>query len=91
MRFAVALVVLTALAGCAQYDETRNANLAAAARDRSASDDAACQQSGAQPGTPAYDDCRKRYDNQHAGETRSHQRMLDQMTSHNSLRQFGGD
>jgi hypothetical protein len=91
MRFFAVLVFLASLAGCAQYDETRSANLAAAARDRAASDDAACQQSGAKPGTPAYDDCRKRYDNQHAGEARSHQRMLDQMTSHNSLKQFGSE
>lgn len=91
MRIAAVLVVLTSLAGCAQYDETRSANLAAAARDRTASDDASCQQSGAQPGTAAYDDCRKRYANQHAGETRSHQRMMEQMTSGNSLRQFGSE
>lgn len=89
MRFAAMFVVLTSLVGCAQYDKARNANLAAAARERAASDDAACQQSGAQPGTPAYDDCRKRYANQHASGERGHKRMLDQMSSGSSTRPFG--
>jgi hypothetical protein len=40
MRFAMALVALTSLAGCAQYDATRNANLEAAGRDQVAVDDA---------------------------------------------------
>ncbi len=78
MRFAMMLVLLTSLAGCAQYDEMRNANLAEASKERVASDDAACRASGA-PGTPAYDDCRKRYANQHASEQQGHQRMVDQM------------
>lgn len=89
MRFAAALVVLTSLGGCAQYDEARTANLAAAAADQIAADDAACRQSGAQSGTPAYDDCRKRYANQHASGERGHQRMLDQMMSGSSTRPFG--
>jgi hypothetical protein len=79
MRFATVLVLLTSLAGCAQYDEMRNANLAEAGKERVAADDAACKSSGVQPGTAAYDDCRKRYANLHAGETQSHQRMVDQM------------
>lgn len=89
MRFAAALVVLTSLGGCAQYDEARTANLAAAARERAASDDANCRSSGVQPGSPAYDDCRKRYANQHASGERGHKRMLDQMSSGSSLRPFG--
>jgi hypothetical protein len=89
MRFVAALVVLTSLAGCAQYDEARNANLAAAEKERSAADDANCRSAGGPPGSPAYEDCRKRLANQHASETRGHQRMIDQMTSGSSLRPIG--
>jgi len=78
MRFAAMLVVVLSLAGCAQYDDMRNENLAAASRDRVAADDAACRPSGA-PGTPAYDDCRKRYANLHASETRRQNRLVEQM------------
>jgi hypothetical protein len=78
MRFATTLVLLTSLAGCAQYDEMKSANLAEAARARTAADDAACRPSG-EPGSAAYDDCRKRYANQHASETKGHQRMMEQM------------
>jgi len=88
MRFAVALVVLTSLAGCAQYDETRNANLAAAEQERVAADDANCRASG-EPGSAAYEDCRKRWANQHANEGRGHKRMLDQMMRGSSTRPFG--
>jgi len=78
MRIATMLVALACLAGCAQYDAARNANLAEAARERVASDDAACRASGA-PGSPAYDDCRKRLANQHASESHSQERLVDQM------------
>jgi hypothetical protein len=78
MRIAAILVALTSLAGCAQYDAMRNQNLAAAAQERVASDDAACRASGA-PGSPAYDDCRRRYANQHASESHSQERLVDQM------------
>jgi hypothetical protein len=80
MRFAAMLVVVTSLAGCAQYDATRNENLAAASQDRAAADDAACRPSGA-PGTPAYDDCRKRYANLHASETHRQNRLVEQMVN----------
>ncbi len=88
MRFAVALVVLTSLAGCAQYDEARNANLAAAEQERVAADDANCRASG-EPGSAAYEDCRKRWANQHANEGRGHKRMLDQMMRGSSTRPLG--
>ena len=78
MRFAAMLVVLTCLTGCAQYDAIRTENLAAASRERVASDDAACRASGA-PGSSAYDDCRRRWANQHASESRSQERLVDQM------------
>lgn len=87
MRFVAALVILTSLAGCAQYDETRKANLAAAAQDQVAADDATCRPSG-QPGSPAYDDCRKRLANEHASGTRGYQRMLDGMTNDSALKPF---
>lgn len=89
MRNAVVLVVLTGLAGCAQYDATREANLAAAAQDRVAADDASCRSSGVQPGSPQYDDCRKRLANQQARDTRGHQRMIDTMLNDSSIRPIG--
>jgi len=89
MRFVAALVVLTSLAGCAQYDETRRANLAAAEQERVAADDAKCRSSGLQPGTPAYDDCRRRWANQHANEGRGQKRLVDQMFNDNPVRPFG--
>ena len=79
MRMMAALVVLTSLAGCAGYNEARDANLAAAAQERVAADDAKCQASGLQPNTPQYDDCRKRLANEQASGTRGHQRMIDMM------------
>jgi len=90
MRFATILMMLTLLAGCAQYDATREANLAAAAQDRVAADDANCRASGVQPGSPQYDDCRKRLANQQASGTRAHQRMVDQMLNDtSSIRPLG--
>ena len=79
MRFAVALLLLAFLAGCAQYDAARQANLASAARARTAADDTACRSSGAQPGSPAYSDCRQRLANQHAQETNSQDRLANEM------------
>lgn len=81
MRFVAVLIVLTALVGCAQYNDARDANLAAAAQDRVAADDAKCQASGLQTGTPAYDDCRRRLANEQASGTRGYQRMIDQMVN----------
>lgn len=90
MRFAVMLVVLTSLGGCAQYDDARNANLAAAAQDQVAADDANCQASGLRPGSPEYDDCRKRLANEHANKgTRGYQRMLNVMENDRGGRPFG--
>lgn len=79
MRFAAVLLLPVLLAGCAQYDAAREANLAAAARARTAADDTACRSSGAQPGSPAYDDCRKRLQNQHAREVHSQDRLANEM------------
>ena len=83
MRLATMLVALTSVAGCAQYDAARTANLAAAAQGRVASDEAACHASGA-PGSAQYDDCRKRLADQQARDTRGHQRMVDQMLNDTS-------
>jgi hypothetical protein len=47
-----------------------------------AADDAACRPSGA-PGTPAYDDCRRRWANQHASETHRQNRLVEQMFNDN--------
>lgn len=79
MRLATMLVVLVGLAGCAQYDAARQANLAAATQARAASDDASCRSSGGQPGSPAYEDCRKRLANQHAQETDRQDRLANEM------------
>ena len=79
MRFATMLVALVSLVGCAQYDAARQANLAAAAQARVAADDANCRSSGAQPGSPVYEDCRKRLENQHAQETDRQSRLANEM------------
>ena len=79
MRFAAVFLALAFLAGCAQYDAARQANLAAAAQARTAADDTACRSSGAQPGSPAYNDCRQRLANQHAQETHSQNRLANEM------------
>ncbi len=79
MRFAAVLLVLAFLASCAQYDATREANLAAAAQARTAADDSTCRSSGAQPGSPQYNDCRRRLENQHAQETHSQDRLANEM------------
>ena len=80
MRFAAMLVVVMSLAGCAEYDAVRTENLAASSRERVAADDAACRPSG-EPGSAAYDDCRRRWANQHASESRTQNRLVEQMTS----------
>ena len=90
MRLTAAFVVLAALAGCSQYDATREANLAAAAQARTATDDAACREAtGAQQGAPAYDDCRKRYQNQHAQESYRQNDLANQMLDAHTLRPPG--
>lgn len=89
MRIAAMLVVLTSLVGCAQYDAARNANLAAAEHARAASDDAACRSSGLEPGSPQYDDCRRRMLNQHASESHSQEALANQMLNDNPLHPFG--
>jgi hypothetical protein len=85
MRFATVLVVLVTLVGCAQYDAARQANLKAAAQARVAADDANCRSSGAQPGSPAYEDCRKRWENQHAQETHSQENLANEMLKPTSI------
>jgi hypothetical protein len=90
MRFAVALVFLAVLAGCAQYDETRRANLEMAAQEQVAAHDATCQASGFKPGSAEYDDCRKRLANEQANKgTRGYQRMLNVMENDRGGRPFG--
>lgn len=85
MRFATVLVVLVTLVGCAQYDAERQANLKAAAQARVAADDATCRSSGAQPGSPAYQDCRTRWENQHAQETHSQENVANEMLKPSSI------
>jgi hypothetical protein len=89
MRFAVALVFLTVLAGCAQYDNARDANLETAGREQVAADDAKCQAAGLKPGSPDYEECRKRLAEQNARGTRGYQRMLNVMENDRGGRPFG--
>jgi len=89
MRFAATLLALMSLAGCAQYDAERQANLAAAAQARAAADDASCRSSGAQPGSPQYEDCRRRLENQHAQETHSQNDLANQMLNATKLGPIG--
>jgi hypothetical protein len=83
MRFATVFLALGLLASCAQYDSARQENLAATAQARTASDDAACRSSGAQPNSPEYEDCRRRYANQHAQETHRQNDLANQMLNAN--------
>jgi hypothetical protein len=83
------LLALMSLAGCAQYDAERQANLAAAAQERAASDDANCRSSGAQPGSPQYEDCRRRYENQHAQETHRQNDVANQLLNATKLGPIG--
>jgi hypothetical protein len=79
MRFVAMPALLLLLGGCAQYDAERQANLAVAEQARVAADDAACRSSGARPGSPRYEDCRKRFANQHAQEADRHNRLANEM------------
>jgi hypothetical protein len=83
MRFAAVFLALGLLAGCAQYDSARQENLAATAQARTASDDAACRSSGAQPNSAEYEDCRRRYANQHAQESHRQNDLANQMLNSN--------
>jgi hypothetical protein len=89
MRLAAMFVVLTSLSGCAQYDNARTANLETAAQEQVAADDAKCQASGLKPGSPDYEDCRKRLAEQNARGTRGYQRMLNVMENDRGGRPFG--
>ena len=89
MRFAILLLALMSLAGCAQYDAERAANLAATAQTQTAADDANCQASGLKPGTPAYDDCRRRFENQHAQSTHRQENLANQMLNGQKLGPIG--
>jgi len=89
MRLLAALAVLTSLVGCAQYDEARRANLETAAQEQVAADDAKCQAAGLKPGSPDYEDCRKRLAEQNARGTRGYQRMLNVMENDSALKRFG--
>ncbi len=89
MRFAALLLALMFLVGCAQYDTERQANMAAAARARAASDDASCRSSGVQLGSSEYEDCRRRLENQHAQETHRQQDLANQMLNAHKLDPIG--
>lgn len=89
MRLAAMLLALMSLVGCAQYDAERQANLAAAAQARAASDDANCRSSGAQPGSPQYEDCRRRLESQHAQENHSQLDVANQMLNGQKLGPIG--
>jgi len=89
MRFAAMLLALTLLAGCEQYDAERAANLTAAAQARTAADDEKCRSSGAQPGSPQYDDCRRQWANQHSQENHRQLDLANQMLNAHQLGPIG--
>ena len=89
MRSLAVLLALASLANCAQYDAQRDANLAAAAQERAASDDAACRSSGLQPGSPAYEQCRTSLSDRHAQETHRQQGLANQMLDAHPLHEIG--
>jgi len=89
MWIATMLLAAVSLVGCAQYEAEKQANMAAAAQARVASDDANCRSFGAQPGSPEYEDCRKRFANQHAQETHRQDDLADQMLNANKLGPIG--
>jgi hypothetical protein len=88
MRLAAMLLALGLLASCAQYDAARESNLTAAAQVRTASDDANCRSSGA-PGSPEYEDCRRRYANQHAQEGNRQRNLANEMLNANKIGPIG--
>jgi hypothetical protein len=85
----IALMAPMALAGCAQYDAERAANLQATAQAQTAADDANCQAAGVKPGTPAYDDCRRRYANQHAQTTHRQENLANEMLNAQKIGPIG--
>jgi hypothetical protein len=89
MRFAALLLALMSLAGCAQYDAERAANLAATHEAQTSADDEKCQAAGLKPGTPAYDDCRRRYSNLHAQSSRSQENLANEMLKGQKLGPIG--
>jgi hypothetical protein len=89
MRFAMMLMVLAPLVGCAQYDEMRSANLAAAQRERTAADEATCRANGAQPGSPAYEDCRDRLLRRRDKAAYRQEKVARDMLNESSLRPIG--
>ncbi|MEW6318149.1 MAG: hypothetical protein AB1670_17405 [Pseudomonadota bacterium] len=61
MRILIAMGISLVLAGCANYQAQLAEQVASAA-------DAQCRSYGAQPGSPAYIQCRMNIDNQRANE-----------------------
>lgn len=88
MRFVTASVVLISLGGCAQYDEIRSANLAAAQQERVAKEEAICRDRG-QPGSAAYEDCRKQMLEQRDKSAYRQEEVARQMLNESSLRPNG--
>lgn len=79
---------MIALAGCAQYDEIRSANLAAAQHERAAADEATCRDRG-QPGSTAYEDCRKQMLEQRDKSAYRQEKVAEDMLNESSLRPNG--
>jgi hypothetical protein len=75
MRYVLMFSVLLLNGGCAQMEEIRQKGLAMQAgppRD----DDAQCQSFGAQPGTPAYINCRAQLASESNAEEASKRNMV---------------
>lgn len=63
-----ALLLALLLGGCSQYEEYRAAQAQDAFEAVQQNDDAQCQSYGAQPGTPAYINCRTQLASQRSAE-----------------------
>jgi outer membrane biogenesis lipoprotein LolB len=66
MRTVLVVVALTALAGCAEYEAQQRQQAQAQSAAIAANEDAQCRSYGAQPGSPAYIQCRMNFSNQRA-------------------------
>lgn len=89
LRFVAVSGAMIALAGCAQYDEMRSANLAAAQQERVATEEAACRENGVQPGSQAYADCRKEMLRQRQKSAYRQEEVARDMLNESHLRPYG--
>jgi hypothetical protein len=66
LRYAALSLAIVSLAGCAEFEARRQQQQMAQAQAVAANEDAQCRSYGAEPGSPAYIQCRMNFDNQRA-------------------------